>query len=91
MPEFPSVDDIHRALTVIALFGCAAKDAKTPEQMERLQSNANRLKEPPDQVPLEAVVRRVFDIMGPDWNPTRTEGAWGEWMQSLLDERKSDG
>ena len=81
-----SLDGISRALTLIALFGCATKDA-TPEQRARLKGEALPMLRDTTSNPLTWVVERIFDIMGDGWNPVHTGNGWGEWLDQLLRER----
>lgn len=85
MADVPSEEALGRYLTLIALFGCARRDAGSDVAKVRdLKRAADLLR---GDTPLDRIVKRVFAIMGPGWNPRATGGGWGKWMQTLLDER----
>lgn len=81
--ELPSTADLGRYLVVIALFGAAHQDAD-PKRVELLREIADMLKEPAADRPLDDIVRRVFEVMGPGWIPT---GEFGAWIDELIAER----
>lgn len=81
----PSAESFGRYLIVLALFGAARKVA-TPEQVEGLRGAVDLMRD--HDVPLVDVVYRVFDVMGPDWNPIDVPDH-GEWLARLLEERRN--
>lgn len=86
MADLPSVEQIGRHLTLIALFGCATRDA-TPEQRARLRDVAGTLREPSATMPLDRIVVNLCNVMGPDWQPVRPDGdPWSDWLLALLEE-----
>jgi hypothetical protein len=79
--------EIGRALTMVAFIGCALKDGDAG-QRARLRDEALPMLRDTSN-PMQWVVERVFDIMGPEWNPVATGDGWGEWLEKLLAERRA--
>lgn len=84
-PEI-NVEAMHRMLVLLALFGAARKDA-TPEQVDRLKAQALPMLRDHSN-PLQWVVEKVFEIMGPGWDPLATH-EFGPWLTQLLAERRT--
>lgn len=85
MSPAPSTSEVGRHLVVIALFGAARQDATgNPSRIATLRDIADLLREPSADYPLDDIVRRVFECMGPGWVPT---GEFGDWIDELIAER----
>lgn len=83
--EIPSVDAFGRYLILLATFGAANKVA-TPEQRDGLRGAVDLMRD--SDVPIADVVYRIFDVMGPDWNPVDVPD-FGPWLLKLLEERRA--